>query len=162
MTDVCIYIYIYIYVGVCVLQYIYIFQNFSFVNMYIYVCVCVCMCFAIHIYIYIYIYIFHPQTDCFVVSKLFSGARHVGRLKLGSKPAQLYVRLSIGSAWRIWGILKKSVELSSASGEDGWLSLARRSPASGLVAGATRVGEGADGKARIERMCITLLMSKNL
>ena len=37
----------------------------------------------------------HPQTDCFVVSHLLSGARHVGRLKLGSKPAELYVRLSI-------------------------------------------------------------------
>ena len=35
----------------------------------------------------------HPQTDCFVVSQLFSVARHVGRLKLGSKPAQLYVDL---------------------------------------------------------------------
>ncbi len=46
------------------------------------------------IYIYIYIYS-HPQTDCFVVSQLFSVARHVGRLKLGSKPTQLYVRLSI-------------------------------------------------------------------
>ena len=37
----------------------------------------------------------HPQTDCFVVSKLFSVARPVGRLKLGLKPAQLYVRLRI-------------------------------------------------------------------
>ena len=45
---------------------------------------------------YIYIYIFsHPQTDCFVVSQLFSVARHVGRLKLGSKPSQHYVRFSI-------------------------------------------------------------------
>ena len=44
----------------------------------------------IHIYIYS-----HPQTDCFVVSQLFNVARQVGRLKLGSKPAQLYVRLSI-------------------------------------------------------------------
>ena len=35
------------------------------------------------------------KTDCFVVSQLFSVARHVGRLKLGSKPTQLYVRLSI-------------------------------------------------------------------
>ena len=33
--------------------------------------------------------------DCFVVSQLFSVARHVGRLKLGSKPTQLYVRLTI-------------------------------------------------------------------
>ena len=37
----------------------------------------------------------HPQTDCFVISQLFSVARHVGCFKLGSKPAQLYVRLSI-------------------------------------------------------------------
>ena len=47
-------------------------------------------------------------------------------------------------------------QLSSASGEDGWLSLARRSQASGLVAGTTRVGRGVDEKARIERMCICL------
>ena len=53
-------------------------------------------CLVLLIYIYIYIYIYcHPQTDCFVVSQLFSVAIHVGRLKLGSKPAQLYVRLSI-------------------------------------------------------------------
>ena len=44
--------------------------------------------------VYSYIYI-HPQTDCFVVSQLFSVARQVGRLKLGLKPAQLYVRLGI-------------------------------------------------------------------
>ena len=37
----------------------------------------------------------HPQTDCFGVSQLFRVARYVGRLKLGSKPTQLYVRLSI-------------------------------------------------------------------
>ena len=37
----------------------------------------------------------HPHTDCFVVSQLFSVARHVGRLKLGSKSAQLYVKLNI-------------------------------------------------------------------
>ena len=37
----------------------------------------------------------HIQTDCFIVSQLFSIARHVWRLKLGSKPAQLYVRHSI-------------------------------------------------------------------
>ena len=50
----------------------------------------------VYIYIYIYIYIYsHQQTDCFIVSQLFSVARHVGRLKMGSKPAQLYVRLSI-------------------------------------------------------------------
>ena len=37
----------------------------------------------------------HPHTDCFIISQLFSVARHIRRLKLGSKPAQLYVRLSI-------------------------------------------------------------------
>ena len=49
-----------------------------------------------NIYIYIYIYIYsHPQTDCFVLSELFSVARHAGHLKPGSKPIQLYVRLSL-------------------------------------------------------------------
>ena len=46
-------------------------------------------------------------------------------------------------------------QLSSASGEDGWLSFACWSQASGLVAGATRV-EGADGKIIIERLWISL------
>ena len=44
--------------------------------------------------IYIYIYS-HPQADCVIVSQLFSVARHIGCLKLGSKHAQLYIRLSI-------------------------------------------------------------------
>ena len=45
-------------------------------------CVCVCVrC--------------HPRADYFVVSKLFSVAKQVGSLKLGSKPAQVYVVLSI-------------------------------------------------------------------
>ena len=35
------------------------------------------------------------STDCFIVSQLFSGARHVGCFKLGLKPIQLYIRLSI-------------------------------------------------------------------
>ena len=49
-----------------------------------------------NIYIYIYIYIYcHPQTDCFILSELFGVARHAGRSKRGSKPAQLYVRLSL-------------------------------------------------------------------
>ena len=52
-------------------------------------------CLPDYICIYIYIYIYsHPQTDSFVVSQLFSVARHVGCLKLGLKPAELYVRLS--------------------------------------------------------------------
>ena len=38
------------------------------VHAYVYTCVYVCM-----LYIYIYIYIYsHPQTDCFIVSQLFS------------------------------------------------------------------------------------------
>ena len=49
-----------------------------------------------HTYIHTYIHAYcHSQTDCFVVWQFFNVARHVGRLKLGSKPAQLYVRLSI-------------------------------------------------------------------
>ena len=56
-----------------------------------------------------------------------------------------------GSTRKILGILKKVRELSPASGEGGWLSLAR----GGLAAGAQEMG-GADEKARIERMCISL------
>ena len=37
----------------------------------------------------------HPQTYSFVLSELFSVARHVGRSRPGSKPIQLYVRLSL-------------------------------------------------------------------
>ena len=51
---------------------------------------------CLYIYIYIYVYIYsHPQADYFIVSQLFSVATHAGRFKLGSKPAQHYVRLSI-------------------------------------------------------------------
>ena len=48
--------------------------------------------FAILRMIYIYC---HPHTDYFVVSQLFNVAKHIGRLKLGSKPAQLYVGPSL-------------------------------------------------------------------
>ena len=59
--------------------------------------------------------------------------------------------------WGFGGFWKcQLVELSSASGKGGWLSLARRSQASGLVAGATHVMEGADGKVIMERLCISL------
>ena len=48
------------------------------------------------VYIYIYIYIYsHLQTDYLAVSQLISVARHARCCKLGLKPAQLYVRLSI-------------------------------------------------------------------
>ena len=65
-------------------------------------------------------------------------------------------------ARRILGILKKSVvELSPAWGEDGWLSLARWSQASGLCSGCARVcmcvcvGGGQMEKASIERLCLS-------
>ena len=34
----------------------------------------------------------HPQTDCFVLSELFSVARHAGCSKPGSTPVHLYFR----------------------------------------------------------------------
>ena len=61
---------------------------YSYIYIYIYICVCVCVCVCLSV-------CGHPQTDCFVESQIFSVARHVGRLKLGSKPAKLYVRLCI-------------------------------------------------------------------
>ena len=58
-----------------------------------------------HTHTHTHIY-YHLQTDCFVVSQHFSVARQVGRLKLGSKPAQIYVRLSkrpLGQqAYHVW------------------------------------------------------------
>ena len=89
------FIYIYIYIYICthigvmsVLVYTcwQVETKTGMTYIYIYSCVC--------IYIYIYIY-YHPQTNCFVLSELFSVARHVVSLKLGSKPAQLYIRLNI-------------------------------------------------------------------
>ena len=41
------------------------------------------------------LYIVIHGLTCFVISQLFSVARHVGGLKLGSKRAHLYVRFSI-------------------------------------------------------------------
>ena len=79
---VCIYIYIYIYGCIWIYKY-----------MCIYIYVCIYIYIYIQLYICIYIYS-HPQTDCFVLSELFSVARHAGRLKPESKPVQLYVRLS--------------------------------------------------------------------
>ena len=63
---------------------------------------------SLYIYIYIYTYIYtycHPQTDSFIVSQLFSVARHTGRFKLSLKPAQLYVRLArtlVGWKFKWW------------------------------------------------------------
>ena len=75
----------------------------KYIYIFIYIRVCVCVCAltrykSTHKYkwythplnrIYIYLYT-HPQTLCFVVSQLFNVARQVWRLKLASKPAQLY------------------------------------------------------------------------
>ena len=49
---------------------------------------------VIKVKIVLYIYS-HPQTDCFVLSELFSVATHAGRSKPGSKPIQHYVRLNL-------------------------------------------------------------------
>ena len=58
-----------------------------------------------HTYIYIYIYS-HAQTDCFVLSELFSVARHVGRSKPGSKPVERVrdIRAS-GTTWWWWWVI---------------------------------------------------------
>ena len=63
-------------------------------------------------YIYIYIYC-HPQTDCFVLSELFSVARHAGRSKPGSKPVQLYVRLSLSRLFTFFNTLSATRVLNS-------------------------------------------------
>ena len=49
----------------------------------------------LHAFLEVAVIYSHPHTDCFVVSQLFNVARHIGHLKLGSKLAQFYVRLSI-------------------------------------------------------------------
>ena len=70
--------------------------HYIYIYIYIYMCVCVCVCERERereresVYVYC-----HQQTDCFIVSQLFSVARHEGRFKLGLKPAQLYVTLRI-------------------------------------------------------------------
>ena len=80
---VCVYVLTIVYANECL--------KYAFIRDPNYSCVCI-----IYIYIYIYVCIYcHLQTDCFVVSQLFSVARRVGRLKLGSKPAQLFSRISI-------------------------------------------------------------------
>ena len=70
-------------------------------------------------------------------------------------PDRMWMTPCIGSVcggfWEIW---EKLVELSSASGEDGWLSLARW----GLVSGVHVMG--ADGKASIERWYLSPYVEK--
>ena len=88
--------------------------------------------------------------------------RDVTIAQMGNGGYRVWVTSRTRSAYRILGILKKWVESSSASGEDGWFLLARRSQASGLSGGGRMCWGGTDGKARIERICISLLMLKNL
>ena len=58
-------------------------------------------------------------------------------------------------------IWKKSVSWVLASEEDGWLSgLAEIRPV--VCSGVPHLMGGADGKVSIERLCLPLLMSKNL
>ena len=68
------------------------------------------------------------------------------------------VRVTSRTGRGFWENLKKfsRVEMRPASGEDGWLSLARGGL--GLVSHEI----GADEKANIERLCLSLLMSKPL
>ena len=53
------------------------------------------------------------------------------------------------------GFWKSQLSWVPGSEEDGWLSLARRSQASGLVVGSHVMRRGADGKASIERLCLS-------
>ena len=57
------------------------------------------------------------------------------------------------------GDFEKVRELRSASGEDSWLSFARWSQASGLVAGATRVGWRQMEKPE-EKECVSLSLCR--
>ena len=56
----------------------------------------------------------------------------------------LHRKRTRGGFWGFWK--SQLVELSSASGEDGWLSIARRSQASGFCDEWTRVGLGVGGR----------------
>ena len=87
----------------------------------------------------------HVSLRDVTIAQMGNGARECGWRHAPE------AREGFGGFWK-----SQLVELSSASGEDGWLSLARRSQASGLVVGTTRVGGGADGKVIIERLCISV------
>ena len=68
-------------------------HTFSYNIVCIYIYITWSIIYIIH---YVYKYnVLYIQTDYFIVSQLLNMARHIGRLKQGSKPAQLYVRLSI-------------------------------------------------------------------
>ena len=76
----------------------------------------------------------------------------------GKRGKQVRMTSRTGSPWRIWGILKK-VELRTGQ-RTRRVDFCLRRPWAGVAQDGG--GGGADEKARIERMCISLLMSKNL
>ena len=81
--------------------------------------------------------------------------RDVTIAQMGNGESNCEWRHAPEARWGFWEFWKKLVELRPASGEDGWLSLARQSQASGLWGGCcTRWGT--DEKARIERICNSL------
>ena len=83
--------------------------------------------------------------------------RDVTIAQMGNRAKECGWRHAPEARGRFCGFWKSQiVELSSASGEDSWLSLASWSQASGLVVGATHVVGGADGKVITERLCISL------
>ena len=67
------------------------------------------------------------QRQTFILSELFYVARHVGRSKLGSKPIQLYVRLSL----RPLGL--QEVGPRVISDRDGWQKRVRRTHAVNML-----------------------------
>ena len=83
------YIHKYIYAYICIHM-----HTHTYIYTHTQIHICIYLYTNMHGYIYICIYC-HPLIDCSIVSQLFSVFRRIGRLKLGSKPAQLYVRFSI-------------------------------------------------------------------
>ena len=103
-------------------------------------------------------YLGAPLTHVFTHARAQSGRitqrchnSPVGKRRLVSANDVTH-RKHVEDLGRFWK--SQLVEMRPASGEDGWFSLAHGD----LVAGATRVG--GDEKARIERLCLSLLMSK--
>ena len=68
----------------------------------------------------------------------------------------------IGGVRKDLGDLRKVSELSSCVRTGGWSFVARRGQVSRLRRGPHVSGGVGDGKVSIERMCISLLMSKSL
>ena len=80
-----------------ILVYIYVYYTHTHTHTHThsYTCIYICVLHThTHTHTHTHIYCL-PQTDCFVVSQLFSVGRHIGRLKLGLNPVQLCLWLSI-------------------------------------------------------------------